>query len=113
MHSGTSTRAWGRVTRSATTPSCSHGCWRAVEIDVRPLGYRVTYHDPCYLARYNGVVDAPRRILQALGCELVEMPRNGAETFCCGAGGGRIWMDDGVFTQRPSESRIAEALDWM
>ena len=80
------------------------------EIGVRPLGYRVTYHDPCYLARYNGVLDAPRRILEALGCELVEMPRNGADTFCCGAGGGRIWMDDSFLTERPSENRITEAL---
>jgi Fe-S oxidoreductase len=79
-------------------------------IRFRPLGHRVTYHDPCYLARYNGVVEAPRRILRALGCELVEMPRNGADTFCCGAGGGRIWMDDGLFTERPSENRIGEAL---
>ena len=65
-------------------------------IVVRPLGYRVTYHDPCYLARYNGVIDAPRRILRALGCELVEMPRHGVDSFCCGAGGGRIWMDDSL-----------------
>jgi Fe-S oxidoreductase/nitrate reductase gamma subunit len=79
-------------------------------IDVRPLGYRVTYHDPCYLARYNGIVEAPRRILRALGCELVEMPRHGLDTFCCGAGGGRIWMDDDLLTERPSEIRIAEAL---
>ena len=48
--------------------------------------------------------------MRALGCELVEMPRNGADTFCCGAGGGRIWMDDSVFSERPSESRITEAL---
>ena len=74
------------------------------------LGLRVTYHDPCYLARYNGVVEAPRRILRALGCELVEMPRNGADTFCCGAGGGRIWMDDSLLKERPSENRISEAL---
>ncbi len=80
------------------------------QLAVRPLGHRVTYHDPCYLARYNGVLDAPRRIMRALGCELVEMPRNGADTFCCGAGGGRIWMDDSVFSERPSESRITEAL---
>jgi Fe-S oxidoreductase len=80
------------------------------QIGVRSLGYRVTYHDPCYLARYNGVIDAPRRILQALGCELVEMPRHGADTFCCGAGGGRIWMDDDLLTERPSEIRINEAL---
>jgi Fe-S oxidoreductase len=79
------------------------------EIAVRPLGYRVTYHDPCYLARYNGVVEAPRRLLKALGCELVEMPRNRADTFCCGAGGGRIWMDDSFLVERPSENRIKEA----
>jgi len=80
------------------------------EIAVKPLGYRVTYHDPCYLARYNKVIDAPRRILRALGCELVEMPRNGLDTFCCGAGGGRIWMDDSYLSQRPSEIRLNEAL---
>lgn len=79
-------------------------------IKVQSLGHRVTYHDPCYLARYNGVVEAPRRLLRALGCELVEMPRNRADTFCCGAGGGRIWMDDSVFAERPSENRIREAV---
>ena len=79
-------------------------------IAVKPLGYRVTYHDPCYLARYNNVIGAPRRILRALGCELVEMPRHGVDGFCCGAGGGRIWMDDSLFSQRPSENRVAEAL---
>ena len=79
-------------------------------IPVRPLGRRVTYHDPCYLARYNRVTDAPRRILAALGCELVEMPRNRDNTFCCGAGGGRIWMDDSGLAERPSENRIKEAV---
>jgi len=76
---------------------------------VQRLGLRVTYHDPCYLARYNGVTEAPRRILSALGCELVEMPRNRSNTFCCGAGGGRIWMDDSFLSERPSENRIKEA----
>lgn len=78
-------------------------------IDVHPLGARVTYHDPCYLARYNRQTDAPRRVLAAVGCELVEMPRNRESTFCCGAGGGRIWMDDSGLTERPSENRIREA----
>ncbi|HET9081512.1 MAG TPA: (Fe-S)-binding protein, partial [Trebonia sp.] len=78
-------------------------------IETRKLGHKVTYHDPCYLARYNGVTEAPRRILRALGCELVEMPRNGVNTFCCGAGGGRIWMDDSFLAERPSENRIKEA----
>jgi Fe-S oxidoreductase len=73
-------------------------------------GTRVTYHDPCYLARYNRITDAPRKLIQATGAELVEMPRHGTETFCCGAGGGRMWMTDGPETEeRPSEQRIREA----
>ncbi len=78
-------------------------------LEVEPLGLQVTYHDPCYLARYNKVTEAPRRILAALGCELVEMPRNKENTFCCGAGGGRIWMDDSGLAERPAVNRINEA----
>ena len=60
----------------------------------RSLDCTVTYHDPCYLGRFNGVYEPPRRILRALGATLVEMPRNRRRSFCCGAGGGRIWMKD-------------------
>lgn len=77
----------------------------------RKLNYRVTYHDPCYLGRYNGIYDAPRRVIQAMGCELVEMPRHGDRAFCCGAGGGRIWMKENDIKERPSENRIREAVD--
>ncbi len=76
----------------------------------RKLGHRVTYHDPCYLARYNGEVDAPREVMRALGLDLVDMPRCGVNTFCCGAGGGRIWMDTSNEVKRTSEQRIEEAL---
>jgi Fe-S oxidoreductase len=72
-------------------------------------GARVTYHDPCYLARYNEITDAPRRLIAATGAELVEMPRHGANTFCCGAGGGRIWSAEPERGERPSEQRIREA----
>jgi len=73
-------------------------------------GTRVTYHDPCYLARYNKITEAPRALIEATGAELVEMPRHGADTFCCGAGGGRMWMmDDPEIEERPSEQRIREA----
>lgn len=75
----------------------------------RQLGYRVTYHDPCYLGRYNGVYDAPRHIISATGCTLVEMKRHGDRGYCCGAGGGRIWMEEGEMVERPSEARIREA----
>ncbi len=71
---------------------------------------KVTYHDPCYLARYSKVTAAPREVLAAIGANLVEMPRNGANTFCCGAGGGRIWQDDSGLIERPSEQRIREAV---
>lgn len=77
---------------------------------LRPLGRRVTYHDPCTLGRYNGVYEEPRRVLRALGLELVEMPRNRDNSFCCGAGGGRIWMKEPPGVRRPSESRIEEAV---
>jgi Fe-S oxidoreductase/nitrate reductase gamma subunit len=74
------------------------------------LSYRVTYHDPCHLGRFNGEYDNPRMILRRLGCELVEMPRNRDNSFCCGAGGGRIWIPDVPGTERPSENRIHEAV---
>ena len=66
----------------------------------------VTYHDPCYLARVNGITEAPRALLP----DLTEMPRSRCQTACCGAGGGRMWFDDPA-EERFGQSRITEALD--
>jgi len=74
-----------------------------------PLKTRVTYHDPCYLGRYNGIYDAPRQLIKLTGCDLVEMPRSRDLALCCGAGGGRIWMEEGKVDERPSENRMREA----
>ncbi len=75
----------------------------------KPLNKKVTFHDPCHLGRLNGGYDAPRMVLEAIGCEIVEMPRNRDNSFCCGAGGGRIWIPDDAGTEKPSESRMHEA----
>ena len=72
--------------------------------------YKVTYHDPCYLGRYNGEFDAPRRLLEILGVEFHEMPRNCENSYCCGAGGGQIWLGTTPPGERPAENRIREAL---
>ena len=74
-----------------------------------PLSYRTTFHDPCHLGRFNQGYDAPRDILALLGCELVEMTRNRSNSFCCGAGGGRIWIPDPVGSEKPAQNRIKEA----
>lgn len=75
----------------------------------RPLSKRVTFHDPCHLGRLNGGYDAPREVLALIGCDVVEMPRNRDNSFCCGAGGGRIWIPDQPGTEKPSENRMHEA----
>jgi Fe-S oxidoreductase len=64
---------------------------------------RVTYHDPCYLGRHNGVYEEPRDLLKKVsGLELVEMDAHGKTSLCCGGGGGRIWMDT------PKEERFSD-----
>ncbi len=70
----------------------------------------VTYHDPCYLGRHNGVFDAPRRVLGGDGAVL-EMGRNRENAFCCGAGGAQFWKEEEPGRERVSEDRFREARD--
>lgn len=76
---------------------------------VKPLGLKVTFHDPCHLGRLNKRYDDPRKVLELIGCRLMEMPRNRDNSFCCGAGGGRIWMADPPGKKKPSQLRVEEA----
>lgn len=69
----------------------------------------VAYHDPCYTARHNDIIQAPRRILREAGAPTKEMHRHGRHTFCCGAGGGRMWMEEKV-GKRVNLDRTDEAL---
>jgi Fe-S oxidoreductase len=68
----------------------------------------VTYHDPCYLGRHQGVFEAPRRLLELSGLKLVEMANNRAQSLCCGGGGGRMWMETDP-SERPGSRRVSEA----
>ena len=70
---------------------------------------RVTYHDPCYLGRYNRQFDAPRRVLDVLQVERVEMPRHAAGSFCCGAGGGHAFFDETEGPDKVNRIRAREA----
>ena len=75
----------------------------------RPLPKRVTYHDPCYLGRHNGIYDAPRSVLASVpGLDLVEMRDHRQNSLCCGGGGGRIWMETPK-GERFADLRLAQA----
>ena len=71
---------------------------------------KITFHDPCYLGRHNQIYAPPRELLEASGCDIEEMPRNQERSFCCGGGGGRMWMEEKIGT-RINLNRVDEAID--
>jgi Fe-S oxidoreductase len=71
---------------------------------------KLTFHDPCYLGRHNLILDAPRQVLNSLGADLLEMPRHGMQSFCCGAGGAQMWKEEEHGVERVSANRFKEAL---
>jgi len=76
----------------------------------KEYGKRITYHDPCYLGRHNGIFDEPRGVLKKVpGVELVEMPESRVDSLCCGMGGGRIWAETEK-SERFSNLRVEQAI---
>jgi Fe-S oxidoreductase len=76
----------------------------------KEYGKKVTWHDPCYLGRHNGIYDEPREVLKKIpGLQLIEMPESRADSLCCGGGGGRIWMETPK-GERFSDLRVKQAV---
>ncbi|MBF6356452.1 4Fe-4S dicluster domain-containing protein [Nocardia higoensis] len=78
-------------------------------VPVASVSQNITYHDPCYLGRHNKIYNAPRELMAASGSKLVEMPRHGERSMCCGAGGARMWMEEQL-GKRVNIDRVDEAL---
>jgi Fe-S oxidoreductase len=77
----------------------------------KEVAENVTFHDSCYLARYNDITEAPRNVLKSVKkLNIIEMPRNKKEGFCCGAGGGRMWLEEKL-GQRVNQNRVNEAAE--
>jgi len=77
----------------------------------KELNKKVTYHDPCYLGRHNGIYDEPREVLHSIpGIELIEMPRSRENSLCCGGGGGGIWMETKK-GERFADIRLEKAIE--
>lgn len=80
-----------------------------ISMNIEGDNMQVTFHDPCYLGRHNKEFDSPRDALNSVGVTMVEMPRNGAKSFCCGAGGAQMWKEEEAGSSRVNEARFAEA----
>lgn len=70
---------------------------------------RVSYHDPCYLGKQGGIYDEPRRLLEAMGMELIEFDQYRERSLCCGGGGGHMWLESGTKEERLAVRRVKEA----
>jgi Fe-S oxidoreductase len=80
-----------------------------LQLSVDKDSYTVTFHDPCYLGRHNGIFEAPRQALTSTGVTIIEMPRAESRSFCCGAGGAQMWKEEEPGTLRVNEARFREA----
>jgi len=80
-----------------------------IRLEVKSDALEVTFHDPCYLGRHNHIFEAPRADLKAAGLVTVEMPRHGAKSFCCGAGGAQMWKEEQEGTAGVNHTRFKEA----
>jgi Fe-S oxidoreductase len=79
------------------------------KLTATPSDATITYHDPCYLGRHNGVYEAPRNLLNILSNSTPELPRNKENSFCCGAGGAQFWKEEEEGNERISDNRFREA----
>lgn len=69
----------------------------------------ITYHDPCYLSRHNHIISEPRSDFAKIGLSLIELPRHGLKSFCCGAGGAQMWKEEEHGSERVNANRFREA----
>jgi Fe-S oxidoreductase len=72
---------------------------------------RITFHDPCYLGRHNGITEEPRELLRSTNSFVLEMPRHGKKSFCCGAGGAQMWKEEEHGSEKVNITRYNEAAE--
>ncbi|GGO21852.1 heterodisulfide reductase-related iron-sulfur binding cluster [Deinococcus humi] len=80
----------------------------AGKLPLAELADNVTYHDPCYLGRHNGVYDAPRTLITRMAGEVLKLERERENSFCCGAGGAQFWKEEEEGRERVSDNRFRE-----